>query len=75
MLSNTKGEILNLPYITSKYKTAQVCPENKNAILISLSKLCDNKHKIVVFKENKPIMRAARCNKTGTYLVNLSNPL
>ena len=82
IVPSTEGEILHLPKIKSEYKTAQVCPENKNATLVSLGRLCDddclavtNKHKMVIFKDEQLIMRAARCSKTGMYLVNLSNPL
>ena len=41
MLPSTSGEIPNLPQISSEYKTAQVCPENKNATLISPIKLLE----------------------------------
>ena len=82
MVPETSGELPNLPSISKKYKTAQICPDNKNATLISMGRLCDDdcmaimdKHKAVVYKNNTPIIKAPRCLTTGIYLVNLDNPL
>ena len=81
MVPTKSGEIPNLPKINSEFKTAQVCPENKNATLISLGKLCDDgclaltdKDRMIIFKDREPILKASRCNKTGMYLVNMDNP-
>ena len=81
MMPASKGEIKYLPNINPDFKTAQACPDNVNATLISLGKSCNNdclaltdKHKIIVCKDEKQIIKASRCNKTGMPLVNLSNP-
>ena len=82
MIPNKQGLLPNLPEISNKCKTVQICPENINATLISLGRLCDddctaimNKHLTVVYKNSSPIIKAPRCPKTGMYLVNLHNPL
>ena len=82
VLPSTIGETPNLPQISPEYKTAQACSDNKNVTLISLGKICNDdclalpdKHKMVVFKNHEPVLRAARCNQTGICLVNLSNPI
>ena len=82
MVLSIAGELPNLPQITNEHKVAQICPDNKNATLISLGRLCDdnctailNKHIAVVYKDLQPIIKAPRCPKSGMYLVNMNNPL
>jgi len=82
MLPNATGEIPNLPKINNKFKTAQVCSENQNTTLILLGRLCDDnclaladKHKLIVYKNQEPIIKAARYRRIGMYLVNLNNPI
>ena len=80
MLPNTVGEMPNLPQIKPEFKTAQVHSDNKNTTLISLGRLYNDnclaltdKCKMVVYKDNEPVLRATWCNKTGMHLVNLSS--
>jgi hypothetical protein len=82
MIPDKQGQLPNLPQISNDCKTVQICPQNKNATLLSLGRLCDdnctaimNKHLTVVYKDWTPIIKAPRCPKTGMYLVNLNNPL
>ena len=82
MIPSKKGQLPNLPQLSTHCKTVQICPDNKNATLISLGRLCDDnctalldKHRAVVYKNNTPIIRAPRCRQTGMHVMDLNNPL
>jgi len=82
MLPETSGELPNLLQIEIPYKQAQIYSTNKNSTLISLGRLCNrdclaitDKHKTIMYKQDKPILKVPRYKKTGMYLINLNNSL
>ena len=59
-----------------------MCPDNNNILLVSIGKLCDDgckaildKQECTIYKENKPIITAPRCFRTGMYVMNLHKPI
>ena len=84
MKASHQGLLPNLPLISNQHKTAQICPESSNTMLISVGKLCDDdctalltkrlctKHKNELFK---PVLKANRYRTTRMYVTKLSDPL